>query len=96
MMLYHANKLAVVTVQTVLLGDAAHTMTPALGQGLNAGLEDVIVFAETLERHQGNVDAALPAYNRARLPDIQAVLTINEVAASSDVGVQSQVCLFHD
>ena len=78
-------------LQTVLLGDAAHTMSPALAQGLNAGLEDVTVFAQCLEQYHGNVDAALPAYNKARLPDIQAILTINEVVASSDIGLTIQV-----
>ena len=78
-------------LQTVLLGDAAHTMSPVLGQGLNSGMEDVAVFAHCLEQHQGSVDAALPAYNRARLPDVQAVMTLNEVVASNDAGLASQV-----
>lgn len=76
--------------KTVLLGDAAHTMSPVLGQGLNSGMEDVAVFAQCLEQQQGNVDAALPAYNKARLPDIQAIMTINEVVASFDVGLAFQ------
>jgi len=75
----------------VLLGDAAHTMSPVLGQGLNSSLEDVAVFAQCLEQHEGNVHAALPAYNRARLPAIQALLTLNEAAAASDLGLQAQV-----
>ena len=66
-------------------------MSPVLGQGLNAGLEDVAVFAQCLEQHKGNVDTALPAYNRARLPDVQAIMTINEVASSQDSGLASQV-----
>lgn len=78
-------------LQTVLLGDAAHTMSPVLGQGLNVGIEDVAVFAQCLEQHQGNVDTALPAYNKARLPDVEAIMTINEVASSQDSGLASQV-----
>ena len=80
-------------LQTVLLGDAAHTMTPALGQGLNCGLEDVVVFAQCLKDFDSDLDAALPAYTKARLPDIQAIMTINEVVATSDVGLASQVRL---
>ena len=78
-------------LQTVLLGDAAHTMSPVLGQGLNSGVEDVAAFAQCLEQHQGNVDATLPAYNKLRLPDVQAILTINEVLAANDIGLASQV-----
>ena len=80
-------------LQTVLLGDAAHTMTPALGQGLNSGLEDAAGFAQCLERHHGNVDATLPAYNKLRLPDVQAILTINEVVSTNDVGLRMLVSL---
>ena len=31
---------------TVLLGDAGHSVTPALGQGCAAALEDCVVFAQ--------------------------------------------------
>lgn len=79
--------------QVVLLGDAAHTMSPVGGQGLNSGLEDVAVFAQCLEQHQGKVDSALLAYNLARLPDIQALMTMNEVMASNDAGLACQVGL---
>ena len=78
-------------LQTVLLGDSAHTMSPVLGQGLNSGLEDVVTFAQCLEQHQGNVQTALPAYNKARLPDIHAIMTINEVVSSSMAGLAPQV-----
>ena len=71
-------------LQVVLLGDAAHTMTPILGQGLNCGLEDVIVFADVLEQHAGDVNSALPAYNHARWPDVEAMLNINEIVARRD------------
>ena len=66
-------------------------MSPVLGQGLNAALEDVVVFALCLEQHQGSVDTALPAYNRARLPDVRAIMLVNEVVASADAGLTVQV-----
>lgn len=72
------------------MGDAAHTMTPILGQGLNCGLEYVSVFAEMLEQHQGNVDTALPAYNTARWPDVEALLNINELVANKDYPLNPQ------
>ncbi len=78
-------------LQVVLMGDAAHTMTPILGQGLNCGLEDVAAFSQILEQHQGNVDTALPAYNTARWPDVEALLNINELVANKDNSLDPQV-----
>ena len=47
-----------VGMHTVLLGDAAYVVSPVGGQGLNSGLEDVMVFAQQLQLHDGNLDAA--------------------------------------
>ena len=82
-------------LQTVLLGDAAHTMTPILGQGLNCGLEDVAVFAQTLEQHQGCLDTALPAYNKARWADVEAMVNINEIVANQNLQARPQVSGLH-
>ncbi|TLS24635.1 hypothetical protein PpBr36_08333 [Pyricularia pennisetigena] len=35
----------------VIVGDAAHAMVPFYGQGMNAGLEDVRILFETLDKH---------------------------------------------
>lgn len=52
----------------VILGDAAHAMVPFYGQGMNAGLEDVQVLFDILDKH-GIYDSSTPnhaARNRAR------------------------------
>jgi len=45
----HADKYIGDDGRTVLVGDAAHTVHPLAGQGLNAGLADVQVLAQTIE-----------------------------------------------
>jgi 2-polyprenyl-6-methoxyphenol hydroxylase-like FAD-dependent oxidoreductase len=55
-----------------LVGDAAHAMTPNLGQGACQSIEDAVVLASVLGLHD-DVDAALAEYDRVRRPRSQAV-----------------------
>jgi 2-heptyl-3-hydroxy-4(1H)-quinolone synthase len=41
---------------TVLIGDAAHAMTPNLGQGASMAIEDAVLLARTIERGTGWFD----------------------------------------
>ncbi|GAA1863632.1 FAD-dependent monooxygenase [Actinomadura bangladeshensis] len=52
-----------------LLGDAAHPMTPNLGQGACQAIEDAVVLA-----HTAATGAPLSAYTAARLPRTTAVM----------------------
>ncbi|KAH7079002.1 kynurenine 3-monooxygenase [Paraphoma chrysanthemicola] len=61
----------------VIIGDAAHAMVPFYGQGMNAGLEDVRVLFEHLDRFPDDQAKALSEYSRQRAPDAQ---TINDLA----------------
>jgi 2-polyprenyl-6-methoxyphenol hydroxylase-like FAD-dependent oxidoreductase len=57
---YHVGRVA-------LLGDAAHPMTPDLGQGGSQSIEDAVVLAKVLAEADGDV-RALASYTAARLP----------------------------
>jgi 2-polyprenyl-6-methoxyphenol hydroxylase-like FAD-dependent oxidoreductase len=48
-----------------IIGDAAHSTSPQLGQGVNMGLLDAFALAEALAAH-GDLSRALPAYAAAR------------------------------
>ncbi|KAF2877146.1 hypothetical protein BDV95DRAFT_481878 [Massariosphaeria phaeospora] len=61
----------------VIVGDAAHAMVPFYGQGMNAGLEDVRVLFDFLDKHPHDRAAALREYSQQRTPDAQ---TINDLA----------------
>lgn len=61
-----------VSGRVALLGDAAHAMTPNLGQGACQALEDAVTLATALDAH-ASVSAALAAYDADRRPRTQWV-----------------------
>lgn len=71
--------------RVTLLGDAAHPMTPNLGQGACQALEDAVVLARCL-REGRDPAAALRAYEAQRIPRANLL-----VAASRRVGVVGQL-----
>jgi 2-polyprenyl-6-methoxyphenol hydroxylase-like FAD-dependent oxidoreductase len=62
----------------VLLGDAAHAMTPNLGQGACQALEDAVTLGALAGSR--NVDDALTAYDAERRPRTQRLVTMSERA----------------
>lgn len=53
----------------VLMGDAAHASSPSMAENAGMAMEDALVLAETLAT-QGDVDAALGAYQQRRQPRV--------------------------
>jgi FAD-dependent urate hydroxylase len=54
----------------VLLGDAAHNVTPQMGQGCNSALEDAAALAAALKAEGWQVHKGLQQYNKHRLPQV--------------------------
>merc|ERR1711871_1814035 len=59
--------------KVLLLGDAAHAIVPFYGQGMNAGLEDVLCFMETLDSNNGDFSKAVPSFAATRKPAGDAI-----------------------
>jgi len=70
--------------KAVLLGDAAHAMTPNIGQGAGMAMEDARVLAEELASG-AEIDHALASYARRRKPRVETVVRI-----SREVGEDGQ------
>ncbi|WP_354003062.1 FAD-dependent monooxygenase [Microbacterium elymi] len=51
--------------RVVLMGDAVHAITPHLGQGAAQAIEDGVVLADALSRHD-NLDTAFAEYTARR------------------------------
>ncbi len=62
----------------LLIGDAAHAVSPSIGQGCNASLEDVLVFEQLLERYEDDWSLALPAFSKQRVPDAHALKELSD------------------
>jgi 2-polyprenyl-6-methoxyphenol hydroxylase-like FAD-dependent oxidoreductase len=60
--------------RAVLLGDAAHPMTPNLGQGACQAIEDAIVLANAIHR-QPTLEKALTHYEHRRIAHANSFVT---------------------
>lgn len=68
--------------RTVRIGNAAQTLHPVAGQGLNLGLRDAHELVEALRR-EGDPDAALRRVERARAPDRWTMIAATDFLARS-------------
>jgi 2-polyprenyl-6-methoxyphenol hydroxylase-like FAD-dependent oxidoreductase len=66
--------------RATLLGDAAHPMTPDMGQGACQAIEDAVILADCLGR-SADVPAALRAYEARRIPRTHRVVRESRQAA---------------
>jgi kynurenine 3-monooxygenase len=60
--------------KVLVLGDAAHAMSPQFAQGMNCAFEDGTIFMRCLERCHDRWDEVFPAFFEARRIDVDAVV----------------------
>lgn len=59
-----------------LVGDAAHTMVPFFGQGLNFSFEDCSLLYELVSQHNGNWTKILGSYDKIQRPNGNAICSM--------------------
>jgi kynurenine 3-monooxygenase len=74
--------------KVVLIGDASHAILPFYGQGMNAGFEDCMVLADTLDACDGDWRAVFEAFQQDRYPNAQAIA---DMAFSNFVEMRDKV-----
>merc|ERR1719328_300554 len=57
----------------LIMGDAAHAMVPFYGQGMNCGMEDVLVLHDMMQKYPNDRKKAFEEYSKFRNPDAEAM-----------------------
>ncbi|KAK5791357.1 hypothetical protein VI817_006666 [Penicillium citrinum] len=57
----------------ILVGDAAHAMSPHAGQGVSMALEDIFLLSRLLEDHSRNLDQVRVRYEEIRRPRVDEI-----------------------
>jgi kynurenine 3-monooxygenase len=62
----------------LLIGDAAHAMSPSLGQGCNSAMEDAAVIDGLLNEYSDNLGIAIAKFTERRKSDAHAVVELSD------------------
>jgi 2-polyprenyl-6-methoxyphenol hydroxylase-like FAD-dependent oxidoreductase len=83
--------------RVVFLGDAAHPMTPNLGQGACQALEDAVVLSRLLTGASADaVPAALERYSAARMPRTEMIVKRSRQMSVMTTWTSPAAVLFRD
>ncbi|KAJ9064370.1 hypothetical protein DSO57_1031432 [Entomophthora muscae] len=70
------------TSPALILGDAAHTMPPTVGQGINCGFGDVYYLSAVLDQAHDDWSKAPALFNEKRQPEAEAVQKLSQFVLS--------------
>ena len=84
---YHYNS------SVLLIGDAAHSVSPSIGQGCNAALEDVVIFDGILDQYADNLEKAIEQFTVCRKADGHALVELGDNAFPLSKGLFIQFIL---
>ncbi|MBT9315287.1 FAD-dependent oxidoreductase [Leptothoe spongobia] len=62
----------------LLIGDAAHAVSPSIGQGCNSSLEDIQLINQLLDQFQDDWSQVLPQFSQQRVPEAHALKDLSD------------------
>lgn len=71
----------------LILGDAAHAVSPSIGQGCNASLEDVLILDRLLSDYAEDWSKVLPEFSQQRVPDAHALQELSNYSFPRNKGL---------
>lgn len=80
--------------RVAIAGDAAHAMSPVLGQGAGAGFEDAATLAELLTTPRLPAPMALASYERLRKPEAQSLQQLSHATSEAMSTSSSPIEIF--
>jgi kynurenine 3-monooxygenase len=71
----------------LLIGDAAHSVSPSIGQGCNAAMEDAAIFNHLLDECGDDIATAIAQFTRCRKADAHALVELGDYSFPSAPGL---------
>ena len=62
----------------LIIGDAAHAVSPSIGQGCNSALEDTAILNQLLDETQDNWAQAIAQFSQSRIADAHALVALSD------------------
>ncbi|MBE9063932.1 FAD-dependent monooxygenase [cf. Phormidesmis sp. LEGE 11477] len=62
----------------LLIGDAAHAVSPSIGQGCNSALQDIAIINRLLDRYQDDWAQAIAQFSKERVTDAHALIALSD------------------
>jgi kynurenine 3-monooxygenase len=71
----------------LIIGDAAHSVSPSIGQGCNAALEDVVILDELLDEYDDDWAKATAQFTLRRRANAHALVELGDYSFPSSTGL---------